>query len=361
MKKMKFLLLVPALLLCACQGETSSATPSLPPASSGSPSSSPSSSSPSSSSSKGPVQVEIPTYDGIPGTPSPILLQGEAPKDYEGVSPLDVIDDGFKAYTLIDHRLANTNYYCTMNGIVDVNVDIVGMHYSQNVSSVKAFVGTTGVSQAVALSKDTFANLSVNNVEQRLEDVRKGYYGYRRGIASTSWIDEETGLGHVQDWEEKDISVNSRPTFLDTFGHDLCGVTNYYVPDSGYVSLTRAAYEEGKYTFDFEFSTSEEKNAGKYYLREQQHMMSTSGSGITSSMVELSIRTLAASIVVDETFLPISMHVEETYQASLQAFDLVRLTSSFDTKFVAFEGENIPDAYVEDIFDETLSSLREVA
>ncbi len=296
----------------------------------------------------------IPSYDGVTGDPKPILLPKKAPKDYEGFTPLDVTDDAFAAYTFIDHALANSDFYSVTSGTTTTNV--LGLDYVQNITSLRAFVGTTGFNQVTALAENSVAGLSVNTVEQRYEDVDAGHYGYRKGDSKTCTIDEDN-VATVGKWEGWDAGVDSRPTFLETFGHDICGLTNYYVPSADYIESGRMeSMATDSYEFSFDFSVAEGKNAGQYYLREQQHMIAAAGIGATN--VDLTIETLHVEVTVDSDFLPKRMTVVETYTGQIAGVQALKLTSNLTTEFHVFEGETIPDDRVQAIFDEAKEAFK---
>lgn len=350
MKKTIFALLLPALLgLVSCGNDGERPSSSLPESAGNSSLSSSLSSSPASSEKESSASVpvaEIPTYEGVSGTPAPLILPQRAPKDYEGFTPYDVAEDAFTAYTFIDHALANTNYYALTYGKSTTTGTI---NYTQNIASLKAFVGTTGMSRVVALAQGTVGGIGVNTAEERFEDVDNGYYGYRNGDGKTASIDADSHIPEVSSFENWSDDVFSRPTFLQVFGHDIFGFTNYYVPSSSYLSGGLVSSEgTDSFNFSFDFSISESHNAGLYYLVEQQHMIS--GSGVGGNVVSLSLKSLHVEVTVGGDFLPKTMSVVETYDGSVAGLSLITLTTDMTTTFHPFEGETIPDAEVDAIF-----------
>ncbi len=299
---------------------------------------------------------EIPTYDGVSGTPAPILLPKKAPKDYEGFTPMDVIDDPFAAYTFIDHSLANSDFYSVTSG--KTTTKVLGLEYTQGITSLRAFVGTAGLNQVTALSTGALSGLSVNTVEQRYEDVDQGIYGYRKGDSKTCTIDDDN-IATIEKWNAPDPGVDSRSTFLETFGHDICGLTNYYVPSADYIkSGELESMEKDSYVFAFDFNVEEGKNAGQYYLNEQRHMITSSGIG--AGNVELTIDTLHVEVTVDKNFLPQKMTVVETYSGKIQNLSSsMKLTSNLTTTFHVFEDGTIPEKKVQDIFTEAQEAFKE--
>lgn len=335
MTKKKILFLLPVLLLSAC-GQKTSSTPS---------GSMPSSSAPAASTPSEPAKESASSgkdYSDVDGDPKPLYLPQEAPEDYRDVDALTLQEDPFLAYSAIDHSLANSNYVARMTGTADA-----GMVYSQDISSVKVYDGTTGFSHVVAASDSLFQGFSVNTAEQRLEDVTQGFYGYRQNAEGAQIDIGENGLGTVSAWSEKDASIFSRTTYLAKLGHDLFGLTNYYVPSADYIqSGVLESFTSEDYLFSFKFETK----AGVYYREEQQHMINLQGATVD-------IVTLGCSVRVDAaTLRPLELVVDESY--AVKALGLsINVTGHFTTTFEYFEGEDMPED-VRPVYDDALAALK---
>lgn len=333
--KTKALFLLPLLLLCSCSSgasDTTSSSPSLP-------------SSQDSSVAESVVSTSSPAN---PDGPYELkYAPKEAPEDYLGKTPLDYLDTtsnekSFELYHLIDHRLMNSNFVSRMFGTARA-----GSLYTQQVSSMKIVDGTTGLNHLVAISDSVLGgSIAVNSAEQRLENIQEEKYAYRQGDGSTCYIDSDRD-GIVSTWQEKSSEIFNRNSFLQSFGHDIFGWTNYYVSAPSDIQKCELLSADGGYQFHFVFSP----NVGRFYQIEQEHMINIAGS-------TLSITSLEATVTIDKDFRPVKMTVSETYQVSVASFLNLDVNSSFETSFQYFEeGAEIPNAKAKGIFDQAVSAL----
>ena len=271
----------------------------------------------------------------------------EAPEDYLGKTPLDYLEmandaAAFELYHLIDHRLTNSNFVSNMYGTARA-----GGLYTQEVASMKIVSGTTGLNHLVAIASSPLGgSIAVNSAEQRLEDVQQEKYAYRQGDGSTAYIDEER-VGIVSTWSEKDSEIFSRNSYLQMFGHDLFGLTNYFIATPSDILRCELTTTTGGYTFDFVFRPE----AGRFYQIEQEHMINIAGS-------ELTITSLEAQVTIDEDFRPLTLAIQETYKVSVASFIDLDINSSFQTTFEYFGlDEEIPSTKAKSIYDEALLAL----
>lgn len=294
--------------------------------------SSDSASSPDSSSAAPSVSTIDPNT--VDGDPTPTYLPTQAPKDYEGVNPSDV-DDPYLAYAYADHRMANVDYYSKTSGTA------TALGFTQNVAGIKIYIGTSGLTQSVTLSDGNVQGITVSKAEQRFEDVNEGIYEGRQGIDGTYDIDE-SGNGSVKEWDNVD-NYSNRTGFLEAFGHDVFGITNYDVRSqdailSGQIALNDA----NKHVFHIDFNPTV---AGKYYAIEQAHM-------INLGNAEVQIESLSADIAVDDEWNVTQVAVTEAYTATIFGGVTISLSSSFVTDFTVLPNglDSMDDANVKSVY-----------
>lgn len=285
-------------------------------------------------------------------------LPGQAPVDYEGLTPGDLADGDLTLFTRVDHLMTNSDFLSESKG--QVTVSILGSEgMVQDVCSFNISVGnqslnhavTTYNSGSVGISFDlnsgviayadptqlTYRTISTSGATLDMFD----YYddGWRCVIAEEAWgTSEYETLANLQ-------------LFLYDIGRPTWVFSSYYVPDtSAILSTTLIRQEDDTLTYRIVFNTDESRgtNAATYY----QYQMSKMTAGVGA--LEVDIKSLQMDLVVDrESFTPISSTVTESYEGGLAGMNgLFSISNTMSSRYSILENglDDVEDSYEKAVF-----------
>lgn len=266
---------------------------------------------------------------------------GKAPTDYETKDVNDSALDLKEAFFTVQHKLLNTNFYSRVSGTTSGGS---GKGITQNVTGFRIYNGSLGFTQAVTVSEPGgLAN--VNTGEQRVEDLGEKIFLNRTTKdkqCTVSQSDSNYMYGEVKEngWDQT-IDLHDQTTFKAKIGHDIFGLTNYYLPNEKAISnIQKGVWADNHYVLQITFSTSDANgavDATQGYSVEQQHMIQKS-----LSNASIRITSLMANLTFDNNWMPTNLDVTEKYDVNYVGLKL-QLTSSFNTEFFTFTDVNSID------------------
>jgi len=266
-----------------------------------------------------------------------------APKDYESINPESIGDekeDLCKAFFYVNHKMLNSNYYSRVSGTTTSTL------LSQDITGFRVYNNGKGFTQAVTkTSEDSTLGIKVSNGEQRVEDISGKNYANRLSnkdenvVISTDSNNVIYGEVTNDDWQNI-TDLHTRKNFKETIGHDIFGITNYYVPNSKAIkSIEKNTWTTNHRQLDITFNLADSDttiDARQGYDVEQQHMIEKS-----VSTAKLDITQLSISLVFDDNWNASELFCNEVYHVTVGVtFDM---KSSFTTKFFTFESINSID------------------
>lgn len=286
-------------------------------------------------------------------------LPGQAPVDYEGLTPGDLADGDLSLFTRVDHLMTNSDFHSETMG--QVTVSILGTEgMVQDICSFNISVGNQSLNHAVTTynsgslgqyafdlnsgviayadpSQSTYRTIATSGATQDMFD----YYddGWKCIIAEEAWgTSEYETLANLQ-------------LFLYDIGRPTWVFSSYYVPDtSAILSSTLVGDDDDTMTFRIVFNTDESQgtNAATYY----QYQMTKVTAGVGA--LDISINSLEMDLVVDrDSFTPISSTITESYEGGLAGMNgLFSISNTMSSRYSILENglDDVEDSYEKAVF-----------
>ncbi len=282
---------------------------------------------------------------------------GEAPDDYKNIS-LSNLNDMKDIYFLVNHKMANSNYYSYSYGTA-----IASGLYKQDIVANVVNKGKLSFSQTY--TKGEFLNgggaissilkLSLSNASMSFEDASINRYLYR-GLENNGTVDVdlEKKTGSASGFTEVESS-STRNGFKSIVGHDLFNITNYEVINlNSIINVTPISGDEvSGYVYEFSFTTSGDSSTdASYYYKKQQKLML----GNLSQMVDINIKELKTTLYFNSDWTLTKTETSETYDVTLANTSISSVKTSLTNEYYLFD-EEIPDSQLQASYTKASSEM----
>ncbi len=286
--------------------------------------------------------------------PFPVVyIPGSAPRDYEGKTPVQVNADGNakQVYIYANNYMGNVDSYAIGSGKTNAKAANMPV-YSQLIYTLGISVGTQTINQFITTGESIGSGIpglgaTVNGASRQLEDLTERKYEVITSAKGDDNVSLELGTdglpidGSVAEWGSA-LSLRTRTEFIRATGHDLFGLTSYYVPNvTAIKDASLKSSVSGKNIFTFQFSTTSDggaTDASEYYALEQKNILEESLGSFASSL-SLKIDTLSAEITINDDWSVSEVDVTEKYTASFKGTAGISIETKLKTSIACFDDE----------------------
>ena len=291
-------------------------------------------------------------------------LPGEAPTDYEDYTPEYFISasDSRPLLILVDHYMTNHDFVSHTHGAVSIRQPLGTM--MQDIAAFNIKVGNESLNHAVTtVGDDNSLGLNSGVVSYSTPNTRYSSLSTPKGVTldSFEYYENDTrarilpGAFGSQAWED---SPNFT-MFLEQVGRPTWSFTSYYLPD---VSAIRSCQIKGEtddtltFSFILNFDPSLGTDAATYYINQMRNMVASIGS------LEVQIQSLTFDLTLSkDSFAPISMEVNESYQGGLAGMDvaLFNVTNNLSVEFEMLGEEGLENPSIDDSERQVFQAARD--